>query len=108
MVKQLIKLGSVNAEAESQHLTFTLFLTRVNTIKANPSKDHNVEPLLRKLMGCDVIKENIPALNYGKEYEPIGKEKYAALMNCNHKEFTVTESGLFVVSTRPEKGASPD
>ena len=87
---------------------FYSVFTRVNTIKANPSKDHNVEPLLRKLMGCDVIKENIPALNYGKEYEPIAKEKYAALMNCNHKEFTVTESGLFVDSARPYLGASPD
>ena len=59
-------------------------------------------------MGCDVIKENIPALNYGKEYKPIAKEKYAALMICNHKEFTVTESGLFLDSTGPYLGASPD
>ena len=87
---------------------FDSVFTRVNTIKANPTKDHKVEPLLRKLMGCDVIKENIPALNYGREYEPIAKEKYAALMNCNHKEFTVTESGQFVDSTRPYLGASPD
>ena len=30
-------------------------------------------------MGGDEIKQNIPALNYGKEYEPIAKEKYMQL-----------------------------
>ena len=54
------------------------------------------------------VKHNIPALNHGKEYEPIAKEKYISLMKCNHKEFTLSESGLFVDPSRPYLGASPD
>lgn len=83
--------------------------TRANTIKANRSINHSVEPLLRKIMGYDASKgHNIPALNHGKEYEPIAKEKYISLMKCNHKEFTLSESGLFVDPSRPYLGASPD
>ena len=83
--------------------------TRANTIKANRSINHSVEPLLRKIMGYDASKgHNIPALNHGKEYEPIAKEKYISLMKCNHKEFTFSESGLFVDPSRPYLGASPD
>ena len=60
-------------------------------------------------MGYDASKaHNIPALNHGKEYEPIAKEKYISLMKCNHKEFTFSESGLFVDPSRPYLGASPD
>ena len=60
-------------------------------------------------MGYDASKgHNIPALNHGKEYEPIAKEKYISLMKCNHKEFTLSESGLFVDPSRPYLGASPD
>ena len=60
-------------------------------------------------MGYDASKRhNIPALNHGKEYEPIAKEKYISLMKCNHKEFTFSESGLFVDPSRPYLGASPD
>ena len=54
------------------------------------------------------VKHNIPALNHGKEYEPIAKEKYISLMKCNHKEFTFSESGLFVDPSRPYLGASTD
>ena len=83
--------------------------TRANTIKANRSINHSVEPLLRKIMAYDASKgHNIPALNHGKEYEPIAKEKYISLMKCNHKEFTLSESGLFVDPSRPYLGASPD
>ena len=81
--------------------------TRV--LPANPSINHSVEPLLRKIMGYDASKgHNIPALNHGKEYEPIAKEKYISLKKCNHKEFTFSESGLFVDPSRPYLGASPD
>ena len=60
-------------------------------------------------MAYDASKgHNIPALNHGKEYEPIAKEKYISLMKCNHKEFTFSESGLFVDPSRPYLGASPD
>lgn len=83
--------------------------TRANTIKANRSINHSVEPLLRKIMAYDASKgHNIPALNHGKEYEPIAKEKYISLMKCNHKEFTLSESGLFVDPSRPYLGSSPD
>lgn len=51
------------SQCRARITAFNLYsvFTRVNIIKANPSKHHNVEPLLRKLMGC----ETIPALNYG-------------------------------------------
>ena len=58
-----------------------MFLPELIPVKANPSINHNVEPLLRKIMGYDASKgHNIPALNHGKEYEPIAKEKYISLM----------------------------
>ena len=83
--------------------------TRANTIKANRSINHSVEPLLRKIMAYDASKgHNIPALNHGKEYELIAKEKYISLVKCNHKEFTLSESGLFVDPSRPYLGSSPD
>ena len=81
--------------------------TRV--LPANRSINHSVEPLLRKIMGYDASKgHNIPALNHGKEYEPIAKEKYIPLMKCNHKEFAFSESGLFVDPSRPYLEASLD
>ena len=96
--------GLISTKASNFYYGFT----RVNTIKANRSINHSVEPLLRKIMGYDASKgHNIPALNHAKEYEPIAKEKYISLMKCNHKEFTFSESGLFVDPSRPYLGASP-
>lgn len=84
--------------------------TRVNTIKSAPSKVHNVDPILKKIMGYDDISslEHVPALKHGRAYEPIARERYVHLMERKHQGFKYRECGLFVDGERPYLGASPD
>ena len=49
-ISQVTIIAWINAKDESPHQIFTVY-TRVNTIKNNSSRDHNVEPLIKHLMG---------------------------------------------------------
>lgn len=50
----------------------------------------------------------VPAINHGRNMEPIARRVYIETMKKTHKNFTVEECGIFVDIDEPYLGASPD
>ena len=64
--------------------------------------------LFQKVCGNAFVSPNIPALKYGREMEPIAATKFIDIFSKTHKNVKVDTCGLYLHSSFPFIGASPD
>ena len=64
--------------------------------------------LFQKVCGNAFVSPNIPALKYGREMEPIAATKFIDIFSKTHKNIKVDTCGLYLHSSFPFIGASPD
>ena len=100
------KLHSVGRITAS---TIHRVLTKVKSLQIN--KDSNVIPLLNELIciSTSSAQSYIPSLQYGQEMEEVARKAYIEEMKrLKHKDFSVTNCGLFISKDRYYISASPD
>ena len=84
---------------------------RVHTRMKSYAKDSNInmEPLICDIMQYNPPPSGLPALKYGRRMEGIAADKYKnVLVELGHKNVQVRKCGLFISSSVPFIGASPD
>ena len=65
--------------------------------------------LVRSVLSKSHDEINAPALNYGRDYEPVARTLYLEEKNKEcHTKLTIAETGLVIDPTVPIMGASPD
>ncbi|XP_070555668.1 uncharacterized protein [Ptychodera flava] len=87
---------------------FYSIYTKVNTIKNHPNNLHNIDFLLKTILGHDVSIDTVESVKHGRTLEPEAKKAYIELMKSKHEGFGHRECGLFVDKHKPYLGASPD
>ena len=56
----------------------------------------------------ELSKFSTTATQWGCEHEQVAHSKYASMFEGTHEEFSVCDCGLFISTTYPFMGASPD
>lgn len=83
--------------------------TKVKSLESN--KNSTVIPLLNELtcISTSSVQSYIPSLRYGQEMEEVARKAYIKEMKrLKHKDFSVTNCGLFISKDRYYISASPD
>ena len=65
-------------------------------------------PLISKILGASNNLENIPAIKYGRENEPVARQLFSSQESMKHRNFKVNLSGLIIKNDRPYIAGSPD
>jgi len=68
----------------------------------------NMWSLNQKISGLTFVNPNIPALKYGRDMEIDAVNTFTGLMKKTHKNFATSECGLYLDTSIPFIGASPD
>ena len=67
------------------------------------------DALVDTIMGRKTVPENLPAIKYGIQNEPVARESYLSYMHgLGHTDLTVEQTGLIVKKDKVFIGASPD
>ena len=87
---------------------FYSVFTRIKTVLNDTSKEHDLQPLIKTIMGYQPVKHGGPALEHGIKYEPVAREKYIDTITSHHNSFSNRECGLFVDAHKPYIACTPD
>lgn len=84
---------------------FYRVFTKVETLK---TKGGDAKKLVDTLQGLNAPPEHSTALKYGRNMEPVAKNKYVKQFKKEHKDAKYRECGIFIYENKQYIGASPD
>ena len=71
-------------------------------------RSQDPEPLIKTVMGYQMVDPDIPNLKYGRLMEPEARKTYDAIQKKRHQHHETKEYGLFIHPKKIYLGASPD
>ena len=84
-------------------ITASRFYNACHTDPSCPSHS-----LIMGICHPEMARFNTEATKWGCQHEQVAKEAYASYQKGKHKNFNMSDSGLFVSTDHPYLGASPD